>query len=131
MDKVPLRRVARRELTGSVRSFKHLPVIPIAGAIVQLTIHRNRCPPGGLRIHDNPTGQFDLSRIGRKGLQNRQNLRRVNAPHAGIAQLATGPPRRRLNRLRIIEFGNDAMRRRLAKSMTGAGNFDLRASTPQ
>ena len=124
----PALRFGRQLPSGAVRPLQHLPVIAVACPILQFAVETDRRPvgPGG--------GQDDFAwrsrsrrALGRERLQDRPDLVRVDAPHARVAEFARGPARRGAQRLRVLEFGDDAMRRHLAVRVAGRGDLQLGA----
>src|SRR5436305_1189080 len=74
--------------TGAVHPLEHLPVLAVAGPALQFPAMTDRRPAGTLGVDEDPCGGVDLVRVGSEGLQDRPDLVRVDAPHAGIAELA-------------------------------------------
>src|SRR5438105_7798656 len=120
-------RLDRQRLAGAVGAFEHLPVVAVAGTVVQGLAVADRRPLGGLRRVDDLDRQIDLGGGRRKGFDDRHDLVRVDAPHARVAELAAGLVGRLGDRLAVAELGDDAVRRRLAVGMAGGGDLELGA----
>ena len=106
-------------------ALKHLPVIAVTGAIVQLAVETDRRPLRLVGSRNQFGGKLNLGLLWRESRQNGSNLIRVNAPHAGVAQLAAGPHRSALHGGQVTEFGDDAMRRHFAIGVASRGDFKL------
>jgi hypothetical protein len=80
---------------GAVRALQHLPEVAVAGAVVQRVVVADRRPVRGLRGLQDLDRLVDLGHRGREGVDDGADLRRVDAPHARVAEAPAAQARRR------------------------------------
>src|SRR3569832_1489250 len=95
---------------GLVGALEDLPVIPIAGAILQLPLELDRRPLRRRRGGDDGGRRFDLVGGRRESLDDRPDLVGVDAPHPGVAELAARAARRLSESSTILEFRHVVVR---------------------
>ena len=90
-------------------ALQHLPVVAVAGAVMQLALVTDGSPVRLAGGQQNGTGGVDLALIRGKGPQDRTDLRRVDAPHAGVAKFLRRLAGCALQRGGIGQLGHDAV----------------------
>src|SRR5688572_17082365 len=115
----PALHFVRQLPTRAVCSLKHLPVVPVACPVLQLTFETDRCPFGKTRSRDNFGGGVDFVSTRRKRFQDRPDLVRVDAPHPRKTKLKGGPFGSGQKGRFVLIFRDHTVRRDLAMRMTG------------
>ena len=127
----PTARSAAARPPAAPGPFDLVPEKAVAGAVVQplgaVVAMADRRPVGRL------CGQRDLDRfaefigIRRQRIDDRPDLRRVDAPHPGVAEQPVRSAGGILQRRGVLELGDDAVRRGLGMGMAGRGDLELGA----
>ena len=120
-----------QRLASAACAGDHLPEVAVAGAVMQpvlaLLAMPDRRPMRSLRRSDDLYRFVELCHAGGEGLDDGTDLRRVDAPHPRVAELARGAGRGGGNGFLILELGDHAVRGHFGCAVAGRGDLELGA----
>src|SRR5574343_288806 len=112
---------------GNVGAIEQFPVVAVGRAVVQLAVVLDRTPILVLGGDQDLGSGLDLGKIGAHGFDDGQDLVRVNAPHAQVAEFGPGAQRIVTDVFDVLQFGGHVVRRHDAIGQGGGSDFALGA----